>query len=173
MTVELPVPLHHSTQPEPYGCLYHAAFAILGDETLLADKRDANPNRFAARLAMRGILRRTLFNDLWQGETELNFWERLRGRLKPGGFIPLIVYIKSRAELADHHAVAVVFSESGQAWVSDSKRPEILAFTRTAFLVSRYSSAQEVTQLLPRELDLFSYEDAVQIMAGGLPHDPG
>lgn len=169
---ELPVPLYHKIQPEPYGCSYHAAYAILGDETLLDDKRDASPQRFAARLAMRGILRRTLFNDLWEGETKLDFWERLRARLAPDSCIPLVVWIKSRSELAEHHAVAVVLHETGRAWVSDSKRPEILVLTRASFLVSRYSSAQEVTQLVPGDLELFPYVDAVQVMAGGLPHDP-
>ena len=53
-----PVPLYHAYQPDPWGCAWHSAYALTGDETLLEYVRDANPQRFAAHLAERGILQK-------------------------------------------------------------------------------------------------------------------
>ena len=157
-----PVPLCHAYQPAPWGCSYHSAYALTGDESLLEHVRDANPQRFAAHLSERGILRRTLYNDLWATPVSSTFWHRLCKRID--SYLPLIVWYQSQSVLADHHAVAAVMSKDGQVWVSDSKRTDIESYSYEAFLETRYAKAQEVTQLVPAALELFPYEDALKVV---------
>ncbi len=173
-----PVPLHHRHQPEPWGCAYHATFALTGDETLLEHVRDANPQRFAAHLAERGILRRTLYNCLWSDPVPPMFWERLLVRVGPQGQLPLIVWHESNALLAEHHAVALVLRGDGHVWVSDSKRPGIEEFSMgpangdgtdpERFYGTRYARAREVTQLVPSDLSLYKFQDALEVMEARL-----
>jgi hypothetical protein len=162
--------LAHAHQTEPYGCLWHAAFALTGETWMLDHTREINTARYLALLAERG----------WLDET---VW---RVAAHPGNFMPakdLEWYLEPAAHQTDPnrrfmtlalgldfgrllHRVAVQLPADPLTphWISDSLKHSIGGFgSRREFLESRYgSSIVTVSQIVSARVDHYRPMDALE-----------
>lgn len=171
--------LHHRKQTELWGCLYHSAFALTGDQTLLAHTSDISDPRFQARLIEHGWMLSTLY--AYRGPpqpADALFWLHLRDQLPPGEGAGLLVAIDAHNIPGCWHSVALMLVNSGRVSVSDSRLPDLIEYPDLwTFIASPYSQAHQVQVLLPTEVDAYPYEDAQLVVGRALastgPPRPG
>ncbi|ULH15992.1 hypothetical protein MF271_04995 [Deinococcus sp. KNUC1210] len=157
--------LNHRKQPELWGCLYHALFALMGDEELLDHARDLSNARFYARLAAMGAMPITLFASLQQ-LAESSFWELIT-TTEPQ---QLLVSIAAARLTGMQHLVAVEISRS-VVIISDSRRDQLQYRSFEDFLAGPYAVAFRVEALAPSKINLYPFEDAEQTVGRVLARD--
>lgn len=152
--------LFHRQQTALHGCLYHAAYALTGDGSLLAHVDDISTPRFYARLHALGLMVVALHAgppappEFWAGQ--------------PPGEHLYLLSIASR-HLGDvEHAVAVSVCPGVGATVSDSRDPAPRDLDWPAFLASEYAPARRVEVLAPADVDAYPAEDGAALVARAL-----
>ncbi|MFC6592402.1 hypothetical protein ACFP81_10625 [Deinococcus lacus] len=157
--------LHHKLQRLSYGCLYHALFAITGDEAWLEHVDDVSQPRWHARLHAAGLMVMTYWSsELIEQPCPAEFWTVLRERFAalPGvpTHISLLVTVKGLN--VGHHIVAVALpvSEDHPAIISDSAKNSLWEMPLADFLLSPWAEAYAVESIAPAEVDAY-------------PEDPG
>lgn len=148
--------LWHRPQSQLYGCIYHAAYALLGDPTLLDHVDDVGTGAWINRLARRGVVP----YHVWQ--TRLSSrnipvitardWEAIRSQaqVRDEAALRLMVTIES-TRVQGYHLIAVLIPNrtvSDMIQVSDSALPELLHMPWREFIQSRWAAAYEVEQLV-------------------------
>jgi len=156
--------LEHARQFNLWGCLYHAAYAITGEGTLLDHVCDLSNPRFYARLHGLGLMSMTLYASTDQQPTDSLFWEMLRSHGTPQQLLLSIAAVRLPGI---QHAVAVELTAEG-ATVSDSRLPALQTFLWPDFLAGPYALAFRVEVLLPAEVDAYPHEDAEQALGRAL-----
>lgn len=154
----------HRPQQGQVGCMYHSAYAVLGDEDLLQHADDVDAMRYYARLAATGWL----VSTFWCTEPGFpvsppELWDRLRQRFtasNPGGVLhaPLLVNIAGVTPGWLHQVAVLLPISPGEdtVYVSDSNFHEPLQFTWDGFLHSDYAKAYRVEMLGPADLDAYA-----------------
>lgn len=168
-------PFHHRRQSTIYGCLYHALYALTGDEQWLAHADDISDLRWLSRLHEQGGMLLTYYADnLLHTPAPPGFWEALRGHIAPEGegdrpttHLPLLVTIEGLSGLDRRHLVAIALPVEGRddVWVSDSAADVPQQFAFAEFLTSRYARASEVVQLLPADVDTYPYQSGAEFIS--------
>jgi hypothetical protein len=156
--------LLHRPQPELYGCMYHAAYAVTHDESLLDHVGDISNGRFYARLHGLGLMVITAYaaalpiaSDDWAMLLQLDgttFLLTIDAERIPG---------MCHMVAAEVHALGVT--------VSDSRRAGLQHFTAAEFLASEYAAAYRVEAPAPAELDAYPHEDAAAAVHRALAQD--
>lgn len=153
----------HRIQQGQVGCMYHSAYALLGDEELLEHVGDVNSARYYARLAALGWL----VSTFWCTEpgfpcTPAPFWDRLRQGFtasNPGGarHAPLLVNIAGITPGWLHQVAVLLPISPGEdgVHVSDSNFHGPLQFTWDGFLLSDYAQAYRVEMFGPAKPDAY------------------
>jgi hypothetical protein len=158
------VSLCHRRQPENWGCIWYAAYAITGDGRLLEHTEEIHPVRYQIILAQHGWLFEHVYNHAYKTRATPDFWEAL---VASGyGDIALMLHIDSLNHPGLQHAVALWLPKEAGAfhWVSDSTRPEMVLFDdRAAFLASPYSRPYEVAYLLDASLGNWPTQSAPEL----------
>lgn len=157
--------LHHKSQPLLYGCLYHATYAVTGDESWLEHTEDVSQPRWHARLHAAGLMVMTYWsNEVLEQPCPVEFWHELRGRFAalPGEHthIPLLVTVKGLSVGTHLVAVALPVREDHPVIISDSAKDTQWEMQLDDFLLSPWAAALAVESLVPTQLDLY-------------PEDPG
>lgn len=140
--------LHHRRQPLLYGCMYHATYALLGEEILLEDVSDVSPLRWQARLAQFGLIVATYYEGELTGQRAgPDFWGALRGRVAGRmDHLPLLLSVPGPRHL--HMVAALVpMAGDGEVQVSDSARDGVLRLPWADFLASPYGQPLTVQVL--------------------------
>lgn len=160
--------LHHRQQPDLYGCLYFAAFALTGDPQVLEHTRDISNARFYARLHSWGLMVITPWSNYAGPDqfTPRSFWEALTTEHSQ----PYLLTVAAERTPDHRHACAAVVSTS-TVTISDSRRASRATLTFEEFLDSEYAQAYLVEQLLPADLDAFPHEDAHYSVVQALARD--
>jgi hypothetical protein len=69
--------LQHTPQPQPWGSLYYALYSLVGNERILADLTEANPNCFNSLMAEPGYHLHPLWVDQTSScTTTLAWWAK-------------------------------------------------------------------------------------------------
>jgi hypothetical protein len=153
--------LHHREQAGLAGCLYHALYAVLGDETLLAHVDDVSDARWLVRVHAAGHVPMTLFADrLGPGVTPPQFWDQLWAAAQSSASPQTVLVTVESQRPGVWHVVAVTLLPSAEAWISDSAEPALICLDHDTFLGSPYSQAHLVEVLLPADLDAYPPEPA-------------
>ena len=161
--------LHHERQTRPYGCLYHAVYALTGDRRWLEDEyvNEFSNFRFLCNLAER---RHTLFpvyvNNM-DDHTPVpdGWWDTLKARLTAADeYAELLVAIQSTQHPKLHHAVALILHPTGGVRISDSNQPAVVDLSWSDFLASPYARTLRVEVLIALDRDLYESENAADIM---------
>lgn len=149
--------LHHQQQPELYGCLYHALYALTGDPDVLEHVDDLSNARFYARLHGWGLMVITPWADYSDpaATTPCRFWEAVTSEHPQ----PYLLTVATERLPGFRHAVAALVSTRSVS-ISDSRHACPFTLTFREFLDSEYAQAFLVEQLLPAELDAYPHEDA-------------
>lgn len=160
--------LGHQHQPQPYGCIYHAAYALLGDPTLLDHIEDDRTAAWVARLARRGVVPYHLWYTRLSSRTEPVItdrdWEAIRSQaqVQQADTLPLMVTIASN-RVQGYHLTAVLIPSRRMGdvvQISDSALPELLHLSWQDFLRSRWAAAYEVEMLVSLDADTHPCEPA-------------
>lgn len=154
--------LFHRRQLVPYGCMYHSAYALTGDEALLEHACDVSRTRFHANLAQHGYFLRAFHMDwCYYGQMYPAWWEAARAlRHEALGGLGLLLTIDSERLPGYTHMVAARVHRSGLVMVSDSGKPSAFGLDFDEFLNSPYARAYEVDGLFRADPALYPEEDA-------------
>lgn len=162
--------LHHRRQPLLYGCMYHATYALLGEESLLEDVSDVSPLRWQARLAQGGLIVATY----WEGELTgqragPDFWHALRRRVAGRmDRLPLLLSVPGPLHL--HMVAALVPMEGeGEVQVSDSARDALLRLPWVEFLASPYGQPLTVQVLAVTDPDAYPLDPGADHVSAADP----
>jgi len=149
-------------QQTPAGCMYHAAFALTGEEHWLEPwyVEDVSEARFVVRLALADVGLFPFWVTPRSGPTTPEaFWYGLvknYGDAPPAEEAPLMVSIAGNSPGWLHTvAVGLPLIDGGNVTISDSSLPELLSLPWAQFLLSDYAQAHRVEMLGP--LDLIAY----------------
>lgn len=146
--------------------MYHALYALSGDEAWLEHAEDVSRLRWLTRLHAAGLGVLTYFTDIVTDQTvPPGFWEALRGPVADPAVthLPLLLTIEGNSGFARHVvAVALPVREADPVIVSDSGRDGLLHLTYPEFLASVYGRAYEVEALAPADLELYPFESGAE-----------
>ena len=155
--------LEHQQQVGEVGCLYHSAYAVTGDPSLLEHVADVSAARYQLRLIDRGLLPFTLFcAEPPEPPVSAGYWERLRARFTRDNHTeqrhaPLLVSIAGITS-GWLHQVAVLIPahmDEERVCVSDSNFYCLRWQTWSEFLTSLYAQAHRIEMLGPLDLDAY------------------
>ncbi len=154
--------LHHQKQPERFGCLYHALYAITGDERALQYTEDISELRFHARAVQLGYLLLPLYvcDAPLGGRFGMGWWDALRARVPAAEPLPVMVSIEQRHDPRVHHVVALCLRHDGPVTVSDSSADTFLTLDWHTFQASPYARAFRVEGIGTTDVDAYPYESA-------------
>lgn len=157
--------LYHRQQPELYGCMYHALYAVTGDDAVLQHAHDLSNARFYARIHALGAMVVTAWADFGNHAAVCGpeLWRALV-RSQPQTFL---LTVPAERLPGHRHLIAVEISWAG-ARISDSRRPAIQAMTFEEFLASPLHQAYLVEQVASADVDDYPYEDAAVGIARAL-----
>ncbi|CAM4160137.1 hypothetical protein [Deinococcus marmoris] len=166
--------LEHRQQIGEIGCLYHSAFSITGDTSLLEHVTDSSAARYQVRLIERGFLTFTLFcSEPPEPPTSPGYWGRLRARFArdnatPERHAPLLVSIPGVTPGWLHQVAVLLPAHAGESLVcvSDSNFAHNNWMTWEEFLPSVYARAHRIEMLGPLDLDAYP---AATHAPGGTP----
>lgn len=143
--------LQHTPQPFPWGSMYYALYSLVGDERILADVTEANPNRFNSLMAEAGYYLHPLWVDQTSTCTTSPAWwaNVLRWNAadycadEAPGIMPLLLHLPT------HCAGAAVLNKPGlPVVVFDSTQPAQLRFETLAdFSISAYGRCIMVSEV--------------------------
>ncbi len=132
--------LHHKKQPN-YGCLYHSAYALTGDDRFLEDIGNTNPMRLQIRAQELGYVRVHFFVHADGFTNSRGYLKHLIGTVEAGEYLPfLLAYQPTKREhqMVELHVVAVhVYPD--HLLVSDSSKDAIQHWEVDEFLESEYA----------------------------------
>jgi hypothetical protein len=163
--------LSHRKQEQSYGCLYHAAYAVTGDERFLSHVENINVARYRAHLAECGYTEVMFFNNVWLSQADETVWRRL-ARTVRNGHAPFVLEIDSPNFPGFRHMVAVDFPirEDVVHVVSDSTKDGLLVFAnRAEFLASPYAKTYLIAYLQTTDLEHHLFESAAEALAAEVP----
>lgn len=160
-------PLYHAHQTLLYGCIYHAAYALIGDETLLEHVSDMSTGAWLARLGQRGYAVNALYNTYilagYVDDAPLTRrgWEQVRSLASRNRMeaLPLLVTVVSE-RVQGFHLIALHLPHRSIDCVriSDSAKPGLQSLTWSEFLASRYARSYEVSHLVSLNPDHHPHE---------------
>jgi hypothetical protein len=157
--------LSHRRQEQSYGCLYHAAYAVTGDERLLAHVENINVARYRAHLAECGYTEVMFFNNVWLSQADEMIWRRLARTTRSSH--PFVLEIDSPNFPGFRHMVAVQYPgrEDAPHFVSDSTKDGIVVFAnRAEFLASPYAKTYLIAYVQTTDLGDHPFESAAEAL---------
>ena len=134
--------LFHKHQTTEKGCMYHAAYAITGDEQFLNWFEDENDMHLRARLAQAGWIAQPLHLDCQELRMPREAWEKF---LKKGRVAWFLAGYRLRE---GRHQVAIFWDGTGLE-VSDSKTLDVWHTHPNAFINSNYGAPYLLEHLSP------------------------
>ncbi|WP_027480537.1 hypothetical protein [Deinococcus pimensis] len=158
--------LWHRKQAERFGCIYHALYAITGDEGVLAHVGDISEARMRTRMTKLGLFTMPVFANHgdFTDATPRAFWDTYREMFAHDepGHAYLLLSVPSRRVANNWHAVAVKLPNlaADTVEVSDSSEDDVLVYTWPEFLASWYAHAHVVESVHVADLSLYPFEDA-------------
>jgi hypothetical protein len=156
--------LAHKRQEKNWGCIFHAAYAITHDESLLAYVDDISQTRYRIYLLKHGWVSETYWSDLNLNKADADVWERIADAYRPiSDCAVFILDIDSLRHTGLHHAVAVEVpvDPGGRHYVSDSTQDELVTYEgRAEFLESPYARPYAIAYLFRADLQAWPVEDA-------------
>lgn len=159
--------LHHRKQESLWGCIYHALYALTGEESLLEHVTDISDPRALIRLHQLGYALLPLHVVKFAGpcadQADAGLWRGLVSQLPEGASALLAVTVDGFIPNTQH-AIAVELSRDEVA-VSDSAHHALQLFDLENFLSSRYSRANAIEALMPLDLDAFPAVNAGEELA--------
>lgn len=156
------------------GCLYHSAYAITGEESLLDHVADTNPARWQLRLLALGLMPFTLFcTDPPEPPASLEWWERLRDRFTRDNtteqrHAPLLISVPGITPGWLHQVAALMPACEGEdlVCISDSNFAQARWVTWAEFLDTYGARTHRVEMLGPADLNAYP---ATPHIPGGTP----
>lgn len=152
--------LRHRRQPKVWGCIYHALYAVTGDESLLEHADDLSEFRALTRLHALGYGVYTLHAAMFGGAqpTTPEFWREVTAQIPAGEAHVLLMTVEGvHPDL--RHAVAMALCRD-EAVISDSALPELIRLSLPDFLETKYARASEVQSVFPLDLDALPVQPA-------------
>lgn len=120
--------LQHKTQPNWYGCIWYALYAVTGDENLLDHEHEGHS--IIAQEILRGYgygTEITHINNNGFKPVPESCWDDIHATCDHhGGIATRTLSIKSAY---GYHDIAVQVAKNGAVWVSNSMMPEIQRLT--------------------------------------------
>ena len=166
--------LHHRPQAALFGCMYHALYALTGDESWLEHVDDFSEPRWLARIQAQGCTVLVFFADLmFDTRTPPHWWDALRWNIPAEGkggqattHLPVLATVDGVS--GRRHVVAVALPVNGRddVLISDSAMPDLRVLTWAEFLDSTYARASRVEQLLTADLNAFPHQSAAEYLSG-------
>ena len=159
------VKLHHAPQQNPWGCLWHAMYAVTGDAAFLRPEYSTEVHWLRVDIIAfsLGWLATPIFTDNALGHAARvspGFWSKMQ-RLACAHTSGLLVVVGYEMPGGLGHAVGVAFQTDGQVSISDSLYLEIITVNMQAFLKTDYAArACIVQQVLEARLDAYPMLDA-------------
>lgn len=166
--------LHHRPQAALFGCMYHALYALTGDEGWLAHVDDFSEPRWLARIQAQGGTVLVYYADLMlDTRTPRHWWDALRWNIPAEGkggqattHMPVLATVDGVS--GRRHVIAVALPVNGRddVLISDSAAPALQVLTWADFLDSTYARASRVEQLLSADLDAYAHQSAAEYLSG-------
>lgn len=161
--------LFHRRQKHLYGCLYHALYAVTGNEAWLEHVDDLSELRWLTRLHQDSAVLLTYFADQVQDTTTTpEFWEALRQNVDLPGVthLPLLVTIEGRGGFGRHVlALALPVSHDDTVEISDSALDGLTYLPYREFLQSEFARAYMVQAAAPADLDAYAHESGAEYVS--------
>lgn len=166
-------PLRHRPQAALYGCMYHALYALTGDEGWLAHVDDFSEPRWLARIQAEGGAVLVYYADLLlDTRTPPMWWDALRAIIpadgqggRPTTHMPLLATVDGLS--GRRHLVALALPVVGRddVHISDSALPDLQVLTWAEFQASPYARASRVEQIIPGDLNHYAHQSAAEILS--------
>ncbi len=150
--------LHHRKQAQRWGCMYHAIYALTGDEALLEQVDDISLPRWFCAIHQQGLIASPLYahHENIAGERE---WDLVSMLLMCTGTHRLLMCIDSLTRPGSRHQIAVVADfDQMKAVVSDSTADGIQVMDWEAFRAGPYARAYEVLWIGEAHLHDYAFD---------------
>lgn len=160
--------LYHRSQRHLYGCMYHALYALTGDESWLEHVDDLSEFRWLARLHASDAVLLTYFADqVRDTTTPPEFWDTLRANVKLPDIVhlPLLVTIAGRGSFGRHVVAIALPVADDSVWVSDSALDGLRHLSYAEFLQSEFARAYMVQALAPAGVEHYPHESGAEYVS--------